>query len=105
MTGIGEVRLEFQCEGYLLVGGSVVISSRNKFRYLPLYQLQESGVVRELAKAARSGEAIGNRGGGVVDDGPLECRAKIALCFCICTFTPRRYRAQTHSYRSTTCAS
>jgi hypothetical protein len=71
MTGIGEVRLEFQCEGYLLVGGSVVISSRNKFRYLPLYQLQESGVVRELAKAGRSGAAIGNRGGSVVDDGPL----------------------------------
>jgi hypothetical protein len=35
----------------------------------------------------------------------LECRAQIALCFCMCTFTPRRYRAQTHSYRSTTCAS
>jgi hypothetical protein len=43
-SDFGKIRVKCQCEGRLLVGSSVGLSSRSKLRYLPFDQSQEPGV-------------------------------------------------------------
>ena len=43
-SDFGKIRVKCQCEGRLLVGSSVGLSSRSKLRYLPVDQSQEPGV-------------------------------------------------------------